>query len=82
MGCLDKPNSMTQKERERMAGLEDAVIDRERRLLGYASIIQAMTKGNYDPMKVKLNVNLTPNEAQILGITDWQACIADKEGAG
>jgi hypothetical protein len=82
MECLGSFITMTQKERDRMAILEDAVIDRERRMLGLASIIQAMTKGNYDPMKVKLNVNLTPEEARVLGITDWKACIAPKEGAG
>src|SRR5476651_1273320 len=60
-------NRTTQELHDRIAQLEGAVIDRERRILGLASIIRSQDKNQV------VTTRLTEDEAKMLGITNWSA---------
>ena len=73
---------MTDHELEKFAYLESAVIDRERRIFGLASIIRTLYKKYEIPLDVTLDFNLTEEEAKALGIKDWLQAKRDRPGPG
>jgi hypothetical protein len=63
-------------DKERIDYLELTVIDRERRIFNLASIIRAMTSaGARIPGATRVDYSITPEEARVLGITNWKAAV-------
>jgi hypothetical protein len=72
---------MTIKEQERMAELEAAVIDRERRMIGLISIIRRLVKdGATIPLDTTVDYTLTLDELKALGVTSYAEAIEVKLG--
>jgi hypothetical protein len=70
-------------DKERIAYLEETVLDRERRLFNLASIIRAMTRaGATMPIGVTVDYTITAEEARALGIQNWQAAIQPRNQSG
>ena len=66
-------------DKERIAYLEETVIDRERRMFNLASIIRALTKsGAQISCGCKVDYSITPDEARVLGIQNWRAAAEPK----
>jgi hypothetical protein len=72
---------MTERERAHQAYLEDAVIDRERRILALASLLRGINRGE-DPVKCCIDLKIEPNEARILGILNYEKASEIRETAG
>lgn len=73
---------MTDQELEKFAYLESAVIDRERRIFGLASIIRKLYKLYPIPLDVTLDFSLTEEEAKALGIKNWHHAKRDRPEPG
>lgn len=70
-------------DKERIAYLEETVIDRERRLFNLASILRAMTRaGAVMPIAASVDYSITPEEARALGIRNWQAAVQPRNASG
>ena len=74
---------MTGKEREHVAVLESTIIDRERRLFTYASIIRRLTRDGVEiPRDVTVDYAITPDEARVLGIENYAAAVEARTSSG
>lgn len=68
---------------ERETALEEALLDRERRLFNLASIIRALTSGGAKiPHDCKVDYTITPEEARVLGIQNWKGAIQPQHKSG
>ncbi len=72
---------MTDKERNRMFDLEQAVIDRERRIFSLSSLIRAMNRGE-DPRKACVDLQISPEEARILGVLNYEKAAEIRQEPG
>ncbi len=72
---------MTERERSRLSDLEQAVIDRERRIFSLSSLIRAMNRGE-DPGKACVDLQISPDEARILGVLNYAKAAEIRQEAG
>jgi hypothetical protein len=70
-------------DKEKIAYLEETVLDRERRLLNLASIIRAMTRaGATMPGNAMVDYTIIPEEARALGIQNWRGAMEPRRASG
>ncbi len=72
---------MTEKERAKMFELEDAIIDRERRMFSLMCVIRGMQRGQ-DPAQCCIDSGVTKEEARVLGITNYEKAIEIRQTPG